>query len=52
MHLGSGSVYKEAAGALHIIPVHSQHRGLLFPSLLDELLTTSGPCSDDRGRAN
>ncbi|GGG07496.1 hypothetical protein GCM10010912_60180 [Paenibacillus albidus] len=36
VHLGSGQAYKQATGALHIIPVHSQHRGRLFLPFLDE----------------
>jgi hypothetical protein len=36
VHLGSGMVYKQASGALHIIPVHSQHRGRIFLPFLDE----------------
>lgn len=36
VHLGSGQAYKQAAGALSIIPVHSQHRGRLFLPFLDE----------------
>lgn len=36
VHLGSGMSYKQASGALHIIPVHSQHRGRLFLPFLDE----------------
>ncbi|ASA26630.1 DUF4132 domain-containing protein [Paenibacillus donghaensis] len=36
VHLGSGMVYKQATGALHIIAVHSQHRGRLFLPFLDE----------------
>ncbi|RNB85288.1 DUF4132 domain-containing protein [Brevibacillus nitrificans] len=36
VHLGSGMVFKQATGALHIIPVHSQHRGRLFLPFLDE----------------
>ena len=36
VHLGSGQVYKQATGALYIIPVHSQHRGRLFLPFLDE----------------
>jgi uncharacterized protein YqiB (DUF1249 family) len=36
VHLGSGGVYKQAKGALHIIPVHSQHRGRIFLPFLDE----------------
>lgn len=36
VHLGSGTVYKQAKGALAIIPVHSQHRGRLFLPFMDE----------------
>lgn len=36
VHLGSGNVFKQATGALHIIPVHSQHRGRIFLPFLDE----------------
>lgn len=36
VHLGSAIVYQQAAGALHIIPVHSQHRGRLFLPFIDE----------------
>jgi hypothetical protein len=36
VHLGSGNVLKQATGALHIIPVHSQHRGRIFLPFLDE----------------
>ncbi|MEK8130340.1 DUF4132 domain-containing protein [Paenibacillus filicis] len=36
VHLGSGQVYKQAQGALHIIPVHAQHRGRLFLPFMDE----------------
>lgn len=36
VHLGSGMTYKQASGALYIIPVHSQHRGRLFLPFLDE----------------
>lgn len=36
VHLGSGVAYRQATGALHIIPVHSQHRGRLFLPFLDE----------------
>lgn len=36
VHLGSGMAYKQATGALHIIPVHSQHRGRIFLPFLDE----------------
>ena len=36
VHLGSGTVFKQAKGAIHIVPVHSQHRGRLFLPFLDE----------------
>ncbi|ODP30327.1 hypothetical protein PTI45_00260 [Paenibacillus nuruki] len=36
VHLGSAIVYQQAASALHIIPVHSQHRGRLFLPFMDE----------------
>lgn len=36
VHLGSGMAYKQGTGALHIIPVHSQHRGRLFLPFMDE----------------
>lgn len=36
VHLGSGNVFKQATGALHIVPVHSQHRGRFFLPFLDE----------------
>ncbi|MEH7515597.1 DUF5724 domain-containing protein [Gottfriedia acidiceleris] len=36
VHLGSGNTYKNAKGALHIIPVHSQHRGKIFLPFIDE----------------
>ncbi|WP_458120863.1 DUF5724 domain-containing protein [Paenibacillus sp. Z6-24] len=36
VHLGSAIVYKQAAGALNIIPVHSQHRGRIFLPFMDE----------------
>ncbi len=36
VHLGSGQAYKQAVGALYIIPVHSQHRGKIFLPFLDE----------------
>ncbi|MCT8137802.1 hypothetical protein H1D32_08555 [Anaerobacillus sp. CMMVII] len=29
-------VYKQASGALYIIPVHSQHRGKIFLPFIDE----------------
>ncbi len=36
VHLGSGVVHRMAAGALHIIPVHSQHRGRIFLPFVDD----------------
>lgn len=36
VHLGSGNTFKQAAGALHILPVHSQHRGRILLPFLDE----------------
>ncbi|PEC48591.1 hypothetical protein COJ46_01880 [Bacillus sp. AFS077874] len=36
VHLGSGNTYKNAKGALYIIPVHSQHRGKIFLPFIDE----------------
>ncbi len=36
VHLGSGNAFKQAAGALHIVPVHSQHRGRILLPFLDE----------------
>ncbi|MDZ5473935.1 DUF4132 domain-containing protein [Bacillus sp. 31A1R] len=36
VHLGSGNVYKQASGAISIIPVHSQHRGKIFLPFMDE----------------
>lgn len=36
VHLGSAIAYKQASGSLHILPVHSQHRGKLFLPFLDE----------------
>ncbi|WP_052948738.1 DUF4132 domain-containing protein [Mesobacillus campisalis] len=36
VHLGSGTVFKQGKGAIHIVPVHSQHRGRLFLPFLDE----------------
>jgi len=36
VHLGSAIVYKQAAGALNILPVHSQHRGRIFLPFMDE----------------
>ncbi len=36
VHLGSGIVHKMASGALHILPVHSQHRGRIFLPFIDD----------------
>ncbi|RXZ79804.1 DUF4132 domain-containing protein [Paenibacillaceae bacterium] len=36
VHLGSAVAYKQAAGALSILPVHGQHRGKLFLPFVDE----------------
>ncbi|WP_192597714.1 DUF4132 domain-containing protein [Sporosarcina limicola] len=36
VHLGSGMVYRQATGAMYIIPVHSQHRGRIFLPFIDE----------------
>ncbi len=36
VHLGSGVVHQMAAGALHILPVHSQQRGRIFLPFVDE----------------
>lgn len=36
VHLGSAIVHKQTVGAIHIVPVHSQHRGRLFLPFLDE----------------
>lgn len=36
VHLGSANAYKQASGALFIVPVHSQHRGRIFLPFMDE----------------
>jgi hypothetical protein len=36
VHLGSGVVHKMAQGALHILPIHSQHRGRIFLPFIDD----------------
>lgn len=36
VHLGSGTVNQSEAGAIHILPVHSQKRGKLYLPFLDE----------------
>lgn len=36
VHLGSGVAHRMASGALHIVPVHSQHRGRLFLPFVDD----------------
>lgn len=36
VHLGSGLVHQKAGAAIHVLPVHSQHRGRLFLPFVDE----------------
>ncbi|MDR1701990.1 MAG: DUF4132 domain-containing protein, partial [Sporomusaceae bacterium] len=36
VHLGSGLAHRSGSGAIHILPVHSQHRGKIFLPFLDE----------------
>jgi hypothetical protein len=36
VHLGSANVYKQATGAVYIVPVHSQHRGRVFLPFMEE----------------
>ena len=36
VHLGSANVYKQATGAIYIVPVHSQQRGRVFLPFIDE----------------
>ena len=36
VHLGSAQAHMTGRGALHILPVHSQHRGRIFLPFLDE----------------
>jgi len=36
VHLGSAVVHKMASGAVHILPVHSQHRGRIFLPFIDD----------------
>lgn len=36
VHLGSGVVHKMASGSVHILPVHSQHRGRIFLPFIDD----------------
>ena len=36
VHLGSGVVHQMAVGALHILPVHAQHRGRIFLPFADD----------------
>ncbi|PGY08375.1 DUF4132 domain-containing protein [Bacillus sp. AFS031507] len=36
VHLGSANVYKQATGAIYIVPVHSQQRGRIFLPFMDE----------------
>lgn len=36
VHLGSGIVHQKAGAVIHVLPVHSQHRGKLFLPFVDE----------------
>lgn len=36
VHLGSGIVHKMLAGAIHILAIHSGHRGKIFLPFMDE----------------
>ena len=36
MHLGSGTVHKMLVGAIHILAIHSGHRGRIFLPFMDE----------------
>jgi len=36
VHLGSGVVHQKAGAAIHVLPVHSQHRGRLFLPFVDD----------------
>ncbi|WHY69332.1 DUF4132 domain-containing protein [Neobacillus sp. SuZ13] len=36
VHLGSANVYKQATGAIYIVPVHSHQRGRVFLPYMDE----------------
>lgn len=36
IHLGSGLVHQKAGAVIHVLPVHSQHRGKLFLPFVDE----------------
>lgn len=36
VHLGSGGVHMQGVHQLHVLPVHSQHRGKIFLPFLDE----------------
>lgn len=36
IHLGSGVIHQQAGAAIHVLPVHSQHRGRLFLPFVDE----------------
>lgn len=41
VHLGSGVVHRMASGALHILPVQTQHRGRMFLPFVDDDLRTA-----------
>lgn len=36
VHLGSGVIHQKAGAEIHVLPVHSQHRGRLFLPFVDE----------------
>ncbi len=36
VHLGSGVIHQVGNAMLHVLPVHSQHRGKIFLPFLDE----------------
>lgn len=36
IHLGSGVIHQQAGAAIHVLLVHSQHRGRLFLPFVDE----------------
>lgn len=36
IHLGSGVVHQKAGSTIHVLPVHSQHRGRIFLPFVDE----------------
>lgn len=36
IHLGSGLVHQKAGAVIHVLPIHSEHRGKLFLPFIDE----------------